>query len=224
MTAIWRGEFDVVSSGSAEDGECMKPVLGILCGMEDEARVLGALRHDPRVIVRISAGRAERARTYAREMFELGVKGIVSWGVCGGLDPELRSGDVVICSPGEVLASEIVLSSSQQKLDGRAGGYRIVDLESGAVARAAVDGIAVRVVLDEAEFDLPAPALVPLRADGRPDLPRILWKLLVSPTSLPAMVGLARRHKAALVALSECTGQIVDLLETLSLASEDRTP
>ena len=201
----------------------MKPVLGILCGMEDEARILGDLRHEPRVIVRISAGRAERARTYVREMCELGVKGIVSWGVCGGLDPTLKPGDVVICMPDQVLAAETVLSSSQQKLDGGAGEYRIVDLESGAVAQAGVQGKAIRVVLDEAAFDLPAPALVALRADGRPNLPRILWKLLVSPASLPAMIGLARRHRTALAALSEYTDEIDGLLQTLSVASNGRS-
>lgn len=218
----WHGGSDAsVAEHSGVDIR-MNPILGILCGMADEARVLADWRHDPRIVVRISAGRSVLARAHVREMCDLGVRGLLSWGVCGGLDPALHPGDVVECGPNHVLAADNIVSSKAEKARAFEAGYRIVDLESGAVADAAVPGWAVRAVLDEAGFDLPPPALVALRADGRPDLPRILWRLLLSPASLPAMIGLSHRHKAALTALSAQIDLIEAYLAILSSPFNDR--
>lgn len=189
--------------------------------MADEARALGPWRTDPRVIVRLSAGRADRAGAAVAEMRTAGVRGLLSWGVCGGLDLALRPGDVVACDPAEVLAADAVLADPAAKAAAFAAGARIVDLESAAVARSGLRGWAIRVVLDEAEFALPAPALVPLRRDGTPDLGRIALAVLGAPRHLPAMIRLARRHRRALASLSGARGRIGALLEALGTGAAE---
>jgi hypothetical protein len=183
--------------------------------MESEARALGAWRDDPRVIVKLSAGRVDRAREAVAELVAEGVSRLLSWGLCGGLDPALRPGDVVECAPDEILTPNEALASREGKADAWAKGRRIVDLESGPVAEADLPGWAIRVVLDEAGFALPAPALVPLRADGTPALGAILRAVLGRPGSIPAMIGLARRHGRAMAALRGAAPRVGEVLRRL---------
>jgi hypothetical protein len=191
-------------------------VLGILCGMAAEARALGPWLNDPRVMVRLSAGRVDRAEATVAEMVGAGVRGIVSWGVCGGLDPALRPGDLVECPADQVFAADSVLADPAAKAAAFAGGARIVDLESGAVAMSGLPGVAIRAVLDEAGFALPAPALVALRHDGKPDIARIAVTVLRRPASLPSMIRLACRHRRALLALGAAPDRIGVLLARLA--------
>lgn len=184
--------------------------------MEAEARALGAWREDPRIAVHVTAGRPDAADRAVAELEAAGVRGLISWGVCGGLDPALRPGDLVICAPAEVAPAEAAMTTPAEKAAAWAAGRRIVDMESGAVARSSVPQRAVRVVLDEAGVPLPPPALVPLRADGTPDLPQIARALIRRPSSLPAMIGLARRHAGAMRRLRGAAGEIGKFLEQLS--------
>lgn len=193
------------------------PILGILCGMADEARTLGRWRTDPRVIVRLSAGRTDRAEAAVAEMRAAGVCGLLSWGVCGGLDPALTPGDLVECDPGAVFAAEAIVADPEAKAVAFAAGARIVDLESAAVARSGLPGLSIRAVLDEAGFALPPPALVPLRKDGRPDVARIVLTILRRPGSLPAMAGLTRRHWRALRALRGNSDRLAIFLNSLNI-------
>ena len=167
--------------------------------MESEARALGRWREDPRVVVKVSAGRVERAEAAVAELVAEGVAGLLSWGLCGGLDPALRPGDVVECAPDEVLTPEAALASREGKAGAWAEGRQIVDLESGPVAGAG----------------LPAPALVPLRADGTPALGAILRAVISLPGTIPAMVGLAGRYGRAMAALRGAGPRVGDLLGRL---------
>lgn len=74
----------------------MPPLLGIVAGMEAEAAALGQWRDDPRVSVAISAGRPAQATREAERLVGLGVSALLSWGIAGGLDPDLSSGDLLI--------------------------------------------------------------------------------------------------------------------------------
>ena len=191
------------------------PVLGILCGLEDEARALGPWRHDPRVMVRLSAGSVDRARAAVGEMLLAGVRGLLSWGLCGGLDPDLRPADLVDCPAKMVFTATEIVATPAEKAAAYAAGARIVDLESAAVAASGLPGRAIRVVLDEAGFALPAAALVALREDGRPDLAGIVLAMLRRPAGLPAMIGLAARYRRALPALGAARDRIGGILDGL---------
>lgn len=191
------------------------PVLGILCGLAEEADTLGPLRDDPRLMVRISAGRVDRSDVAAGEMVMAGVQTIVSWGYCGGLDPTLRPGDLIECDVRDVFAAELVIATAAQKANARASGARIVDLESGSIARLGLGGRAIRVVLDESSFDLPAPALIPLLNDGRPDVWKVMGKCLFAPWTFRPMIGVALRRRCALRSLRRARSKILGILQEL---------
>lgn len=193
--------------------------LGIICGMASEARALGHWRTDARVSVRVTAGRPGVAVNAVAELTALGVRGLLSWGVCGALDPALVAGDLVICAPGEVHAADVPLVTAADKARAFGVGARIVDMESAALARSDLPGWVVRAVLDEAGADLPPPALVALRPDGTPDLCAIASALIRRPSDLAAMIGLARRNARALGALRAAAPRIGEFLEIVSEVS-----
>lgn len=76
--------------------------IGVLTGLDREAACLAPLQdeqHPP--LVRLSAAQPERARTLAGELAAAGVRGLVSFGLAGGLDPAIGGGTVVL--PGAVV-------------------------------------------------------------------------------------------------------------------------
>ena len=77
--------------------------LGIVCGMEAEARTLGTLRDHDRVIVTVTGGDAERVDRAANRFLNAGCIRMLSWGVCGGLDPRLAPGTPVMPDMVETL-------------------------------------------------------------------------------------------------------------------------
>lgn len=66
--------------------------LGVITGMLAEARCLRALD----VRVACSGGSSERARADAGRLVAEGVAGLVSFGLAGGLAPDLRAGDLLL--------------------------------------------------------------------------------------------------------------------------------
>lgn len=82
----------------------LTPVLGIICGMTSEVRALGRWANDPRIGIGISGARPDRAEAEARRLAAQGSRVLLSWGVAGGLDPELSPGSVVI--PTNVLTQD----------------------------------------------------------------------------------------------------------------------
>jgi hopanoid-associated phosphorylase len=107
---------------------------------------------------------------------------------------------------GPVLgAAATVATCADKERAGAETGAVAVDLESAAVARAAaaleLPFLVLRAIADDARRELPPAALVPLRADGTPDIRRILGSLLRRPWQAPGLLGLARDARAALAAL-----------------------
>jgi adenosylhomocysteine nucleosidase len=98
----------------------------------------------------------------------------------------------------------IATASAKQQLYA-ATGAAAVDMESHIAARAAgrhgLPFIAVRVVADPADCDLPPAALVAMSPDGTIDTAAVLRSLLQYPGQLPALVRTAIHTAAALGAL-----------------------
>jgi len=80
--------------------------LGIVCGMEAEARTLGPVRDHDRVIVIVTGGRADRVDRAARRFLNEGCIRMLSWGVAGGLDPRLQPGEALMPDMVETLEGE----------------------------------------------------------------------------------------------------------------------
>ena len=198
--------------------------IGVVVGLAAEARVAQGWG----VPVEVGGGdEAGAARAAAR--LAGAVRGLVSFGLAGGLDPALQAGDLVV--PGRVVDGDAawrtdawlsaalggctghvlrgggaVLATVAQKQAARAAGADAVDLESAAVARvAARHGLpfaVLRAVCDEAGRDLPLAALVALGPAGRIGGLRVLGAVARRPWEVPALIGLGRdaaRARAALV-------------------------
>jgi len=68
------------------------PVLGFVAALEMEGRWI----RSSEALVEISGAGEERAGAAAHRLLDLGATSLVSWGVAGGLDPDLEPGAVVL--------------------------------------------------------------------------------------------------------------------------------
>lgn len=106
-----------------------------------------------------------------------------------------------------VLGAGDILATPADKARARTiFGALAVDLESDIVACAAAQaGIpfaVLRAIADPADRDIPPAALLPLAADGRADLIRVLASVLRRPRQSAALFGLAREVRHGLAALA----------------------
>lgn len=190
-------------------------------GMGAEARVARKLG---RVVIGAEAAGMDAGRAAA----------LISFGVCAGLDPALVAGAIVVpervltlagecfaadralvaalggANAGALLASDAIIGKRAEKARlFAATGAAALDMESGAVARAAVRcGIpfaVFRAVADPAARDLPPAAEAAFGAGGSIDYLRLIASLVANPGQIPALIALAREMRAAMRALHSAT-------------------
>ena len=82
----------------------MSGFIGIVCGLKSEANAVRASMKAAgvvasKVLIGVSGANADRAEEIAQGLLDQGAKAIVSAGLCGGLDPALKSGDLVLGAP-----------------------------------------------------------------------------------------------------------------------------
>lgn len=190
------------------------PRLGVVTGLEAEARLARRLGAP----VEAGGGTADGARAAAERLIRAGVRGLLSFGLAGGLDPALRPGDVLV--PERVLSDSgswatdpalrhalgrgradpvfgggTVLATAAAKRDLHARtGAAAVDLESAEVAEVAqrygLPFAVLRAVCDPAHRDLPLAALVALDGGGRIGMVRVLRAVAARPREVPALLAL----------------------------------
>lgn len=115
---------------------------------------------------------------------------------------------------GAIAASAAIIGTPAAKAELHgAGGALAVDMESGAVAAAAVRAglpfLVLRAIADPAERALPPSVAVGLRANGTTDPLAVLAALMRAPGQLPGLLAAARDTARALTALrraSVCLG------------------
>jgi adenosylhomocysteine nucleosidase len=199
--------------------------IGVVVGLAAEARIARRLGYP----VAIGGGGAAGAEAAALRLVADGARGLLSFGLCGGLDPALRPGELLIPeivldgaahyaaspalaarfgkpTPHRLLGDTAVAATVAEKRRLRdATGAAAIDLESGAVARVAAAAdlpfAVVRAVCDPAEQDLPPAALVALDGKGAIGFARVLAALAAHPAQLPALLMLARHASAARASL-----------------------
>lgn len=212
----------------------MAPVVGLVCGMQAESRMLGPYRIDRRIALRCTGARPRLTEIAARELIGLGCRVLVSWGVAGGLDPTLEPGDMptfervftpgvggagadFALSPhvgksrrgGALLGSEtmVLLASEKARLH-RETGASAVDMETHILARMAAEAglplLAARAIGDPAGRDVPPFVVNALTPEGLPRILPVLAGLARRPLALPSLLRLKRDTDAGLMALARC--------------------
>ena len=211
----------------------MQPLATVLCtsGLMVEAKIAQAAGFS------VVIGAGDRDRTEALVATAAAQTNcLVSFGIAGGLAPELKAGAVVVS--GEVVserhqwaiepsvhrrvsqfarsigaveglilgASSILATQVEKKRAWAATRALAVDLESEIVARTAtalgIPFIVLRSIADTARRDLPPASLVPLTANGNPDVLKVFSAVLRRPFQVGGMIGLARETALALSALT----------------------
>jgi hypothetical protein len=127
---------------------------------------------------------------------------LISFGIAGGLAPELEAGTVIVS--GEVVSDGchwVVESQYMRRLSNFAQSI-------GAIRGPVLGATSILATRTEkkqawatARRDLPPASLVPLSADGKPDLLGVLAAVLRRPFQVAGMIGLARETVIALSAL-----------------------
>ncbi len=203
-------------------------MLGIVVGLAAEARLARRLGGQ----VAIGGGDAAGAGRAGARLADAGAQALLSFGLAGGLDPALPPGALVVpcavldrcgsavgtdaalsrrlgTAAGTMLAAEAVLASRAAKAAAwTATGALAVDLESGAVARAArargLPFAVLRAVCDPADSDLPPAALTALDERGGISPAALIRSLVRRPGQLPGLIALGREAALARKALLAC--------------------
>ena len=149
----------------------------------------------------VAGGRAGGAVQLDAQLltFLVGHHGEVEGDVAHTVDRGQRAADAVL----DLVAQG---APGDRQRDQDVGRAAAIDLESGAVARAAISHnlpfAILRVICDPAERDLPPAALTALNNQGAIGLLRVIGSLFANPRQFPALMTLAADAAAARQALA----------------------
>jgi adenosylhomocysteine nucleosidase len=186
-----------------------------------------------RLRVQVTGMGPRNARRVAETALDAGLPGfVVTGGLAGGLDPALRTGDLVFdadsdfprtealrrtgARSGRFLTVERVVATAAAKAAlRRETGADAVDMESGAIRQVCrargIPSATLRVISDRADEDLPIDLGGLLTADDRLDFAKLGLSLLRSPTKIPALV---RLYESMGRAGERLAAALVDVLST----------
>lgn len=208
----------------------LAPVIGV-AGLAVEARI--AAGRDTHAIC---GGDGRTLATLLACAVAGDCRGLISFGIAGGLSPDLRAGTCIVGSkihsgttqfatdgdwsrnllrviPGALhgaiagVSAPIAHPKAKRALYLSTGAL-VVDNESHLVASAALRAglpmAAVRVVLDSSTRELPAAALVAVRANGTIDLGALIRSVMRNPSELPMLLRTALDALMGFGALLRC--------------------
>lgn len=189
-------------------------------GLQGEARLLQRYG----IIAIAGGGDSQALKRHLVEQMD-GVCLLLSTGLGGALNPQLRVGDVVLdggTAPqpliarltrqapsvkiGKVIGSDAPVTTSDAKSELRAeSGADVIDMETQVVARVAaargIPFIAIRAISDAATHHIPSAALVGMKSDGSVDPLAVMRALVAQPNDLPTLLMTAMRPATAMRAL-----------------------
>lgn len=219
--------------------------LGIICGLQMEADCFVGVGYSDRIRVAISAAKPDRAEAEALRLVKEGAKGLISFGLCGGLDPKLKAGDLVapnqiICkrdmwgiSPFLIgrsvvqaefgLGSDEVITSVEEKTAlFQSTGSTVVDMEShriGKVCSASnIPFFVLRAVCDPAGQSIPAAAAHAIDDQGRTRPMAVASGLFRNPGDFADLMRLKKQTEAALATLKNAAAnEVPGILRSVEL-------
>lgn len=217
--------------------------VGVICGLSSEAeairRAWRTVDGPPKLNLAVSGANADRAGDAASRLRDEGAEMLMSVGLCGGLDPDLPIGRVVIPAAvrvgggnevfashplagfgprnGTVLGVARPMTSVAQKAAAFEDTSAVaVDMESHAVARVAAEAhlpfIVLRVIVDDAHTALPTFVDGATAPSGRPRIGHLFASVASQPTELLALLRLAKASSHALASLRGATVRLVQAL------------
>ncbi len=207
-------------------------MLGILCGLESEAKIA---RRVPGALVACAAAQPGKARVLARELVEKGATRLMSFGVAGGLRLGVPVGALVIgsrvVSPtgawdcdsawadnlaqklswaerGGVWGSETLVPTGVEKIAiHKQSGCVVVDMESQCAAEVALAAklplAVLRVVCDTAEMNVPPVVMATIKDNGSTDVLKAIAHLARRPREIPDLFHLTSGISKALGVLKK---------------------
>lgn len=190
----------------------------ILTAMKSEAAAIGAGRAS---VIGIGAIHLDRIDSLPRV--------VIMAGLAGGLDPSLRTGDVVLDDPGGLVtalssrpglirgriwtADRVVASAEEKRSVFRETGCSCVDMEQGIVKRWAdsrgVPLVGLRAICDTAADCLPPGLLCCVDAEGSARPGKIMALLLRRPGTITKLLRLRRLSSLALASLGRAVEEIL---------------
>jgi hopanoid-associated phosphorylase len=212
-------------------------MLGILCGLESEAKIA---RQIGGALVACAAARPGKARELARGLVAQGATKLMSFGIAGALDSSAHLGDVFIgtrvssksgdwlcdekwgnalmakipqAQRGGVFGSEYLVATVADK----GGLYRdsgcvIVDMESQCAAEVAaaynIPLSVVRAICDDASMNVPPLVMATIAEDGSINVTRGLSHLAKHPTDIIDLFHMLKGTNKALNALKKTSVEL----------------
>lgn len=195
--------------------------VGIVTGLQLEADIARAL---PNACVLCYGPGPDKAKAAAKALIDQGVSGLISFGIAGGLDPNLKAGTIlvpqsawgasVVDASSADLRRAALITVSDPSLTPAAKaalfaqtGAQGVDMESSSIEVAAKSANIpygfIRAICDEAGDTIPATALRGMASDGSIRPVRVAAGLLTRPQDLAALLHLGRQQKKAVAALNQ---------------------
>jgi adenosylhomocysteine nucleosidase len=221
----------------------MSAFVAVICGLKSEAAAIKTSLSAAGISVAksriaVSGANAARAEDLTEELIAAGARAVISAGFCGGLDPALKSGELIIgervvSASGDVILSDrallaaapegarrVAIFGSDEIIDSAAkkaqlfGRYasQTVDMESHGAARAAARAgapfIAVRAVADGADRALPKAALGAVTPSGGVNVMSVLLECMKAPQQFEEIAMLGRESGAATETLRRDFGDV----------------
>jgi nucleoside phosphorylase len=217
--------------------------VAVICGLKSEAAAikasLAAAKIDAgKARIGVSGANAARAEDLSEGLIAAGARAVISAGLCGGLAPDLKPGDLIIgervvSASGDVIlsdrkllaaapknihrvaifGSDDIIDSAEKKaqLFGRYAS-QTVDMESHGAARAAARAgapfIAVRAVADGSSRALPKAALGAVTPSGGVNVVSVLIECVKAPQQFEEIAMLGRDSGAATETLRRDFGDV----------------
>ena len=200
-------------------------MLGVVVGLTAEARLATGLGG----VVETGGGDAAGAEAAAARLIAKGVDALLSFGLAGGLDPDLPAGSIILplaiidgagqnwsTDPvlgrmfgepsGTLLAvGDVLVTIAAKQMAWQQSRALAADLESGSVARVAAKHnlpfAVLRAICDPAGRTLPPAALKALDQNGRIRFAALLHSVARHPGQIPALIALGREASRARSAL-----------------------
>ncbi len=221
----------------------LKPVAGMLTGLrklkwpldyayegiwESRRILLAANGLGPK----LSAHAVEMAvrAAMSAELSSSRLEAVISTGLCGALDPNLREGQIIVASEilspsngerypcaevagtsefisGPILSQDAVANNPKQKQLLRNSGALAVEMEAAGVAartnRAGLPFACIKIVSDRADESFPLDLNSMRTQEGRIDRGKIILHALAHPKSIPSLFRWKRRAEDAAAELGE---------------------